>query len=471
MGLAARVTGFTISFVLVAGGGYVVADIVDAVPGFLTNAPVPAPAAAFPTIQGAVPGPELTSVLAPLAADAVVPSATAVEELVSNLVKDADMVGPSVGVLVADAATGAGIAGTDASTAHTPASTAKLFTAAAALSAPGGDRTLDTRALLGGGDQLFLVGGGDMMLAAGPGDAAKINGRAGLADLATQTAQALALAGIDSVTLSVDDSYFAGPTVSPTWDKRNVEAGYVAPVTALAVDVGRRVEGEYVPRFADPSLAASQQFAAALAQAGVVVDGTVSRSVAPADAEEIGRVSSAPLREIVAYFLQTSDNTITEVAGRVVAAEAGLPTSFDGATAAVLAAVGRLGVDTTGARLADCSGLGDGSAVQPLVLVNLLLAMVSPDNPHLRDAVVGLPVAGLSGTLHERFTISPARGLVRAKTGSLPGVTSLAGTTVTADGRLLVFAVMADKVPEGGAWNARAAVDAFTTRLTSCGCS
>ncbi len=471
MGLAARVTGLTVSFVLLAGGGYVVADITDTVPGFLTNAPVPAPAAPFPSVDATVGATELAPGLGPLSPDAVVPSATAVENLVSSFAEEDDKVGPAVGVLVADALTGTGIAGTGATIGRTPASTAKLFTAAAALGSPGPDHTLDTRTVLGDGDQLFLVGGGDMMLAAGRGDASVVNGRAGLADLAAQTAQALKLAGIDSVNLRFDDSFFSGPTVSPTWDKRNVEAGYVAPVTALAVDVGRRVEGEYVPRFADPSLAAAQKFAAALAEVGVTVHGSATRATAPADGDETGRVSSAPLSDVVAYFLQTSDNSITEVVGRVVAAEAGLPTSFDGATAAVLAAVGRLGVDTSTVRLSDCSGLGDGSSVPPIVLVDLLLKIVSPDNPHLRDVAAALPVAGLSGTLHERFTISPARGLVRAKTGSLPGVTSLAGTTVTADGRLLVFVVMADKVPEGGAWNARAAVDAFTTRLTGCGCS
>ena len=471
MGLAARVMGVTVSFVLLAGGGYVVADITDTVPGFLTNAPVPAPAAAFPTVAAAAGPPELTTLLGPLSETAAVPSATAVEQLVSTLVAEDDKVGPSVGVLVADAATGTGIAGTAASEGRTPASTAKLFTAAAALVSPGPDRTLDTRTVLAGADQLYLVGGGDMLLAAGPGDPGAVNGRAGLADLATRTAQSLALAGVDAVSLSVDDSFFSGLTVSPAWDPRNVEAGYAAPVTALAVDVGRRVEGEYVPRFADPSLAAAQQFSAALAEAGVTVTGTVTRAVAPPGAEETGRVSSAPLSEIVAYFLQTSDNTITEVVGRVVAAEAGLPTSFEGATAAVLATVGRLGVDTAGVRLVDCSGLGEGSSVPPQTLVALLLAMIDADNPQLRDAAVSLPVAGLSGTLHERFVLSGARGLLRAKTGSLPGVTALAGTTVTADGRLLVFAVMADKVPEGGAWNARATVDAFATRLTACGCA
>ena len=46
--------------------------------------------------------------------------------------------------------------------------------------------------------------------------------------------------------------------------------------------------------------------------------------------------------------------------------------------------------------------------------------------------------------LVDRFLEGPARGLVRAKTGSLPGVTSLAGTLLTTQGRLLAFAVIAE---------------------------
>jgi serine-type D-Ala-D-Ala carboxypeptidase/endopeptidase (penicillin-binding protein 4) len=83
----------------------------------------------------------------------------------------------------------------------------------------------------------------------------------------------------------------------------------------------------------------------------------------------------------------------------------------------------------------------------------------------LRAGAVGLPVAGLSGTLDDRFLSSPGRGFVRAKTGSLPGVTSLAGTVVTAQDRQLVFVVLADALPEGGSYGARLLIDAFAGSL------
>lgn len=469
MGLAARVAAATTTFALLAGGGYLVADTFDIVPGFLTNAPVAAPPAPFPTAPGATSGPALTSGLSPLSADAPVPSATSVEDLVAQLVKEKDYVGKRVGVLVTDAATGQGIAGRSATSDFVPASTQKLLTAAAGLTRVGPDRTLDTTAMLAG-STVTLVGGGDMMLAAGAGDPSKVNGRAGLGDLATQVAAAVEAAGLDSVTVRVDDSLFSGPAIPPSWDKANVEAGYGAPVTAIAVDVARRTDDAYAQRHPDPSLAAARDFVRALEKVGVTVSGTAARGDAGEGAVEVGRVASAPLSEVVGYFLQTSDNTITEVVGRLVAIETGLSGSVQGATAAVLDAVGALGVDLTGAKLTDCSGLGEGSRLSPRLLNELLLRMVDPATPVLRQAALQLPLAGVSGTLHERFTTTDARGRVRAKTGSLPNVSGLAGTVVTADGRLLVFAVLVDDFPDGNAWNARAMVDRFVAGLAACGC-
>jgi D-alanyl-D-alanine carboxypeptidase/D-alanyl-D-alanine-endopeptidase (penicillin-binding protein 4) len=80
-----------------------------------------------------------------------------------------------------------------------------------------------------------------------------------------------------------------------------------------------------------------------------------------------------------------------------------------------------------------------------------------------------LPVA--EGTLADRFAGSgliAGVGVVRAKTGTLTGVSSLAGTVVDADGRMLAFAVIADAVPTAS--SGRAALDAVATALVGCGC-
>src|SRR6185503_17131827 len=82
------------------------------------------------------------------------------------------------------------------------------------------------------------------------------------------------------------------------------------------------------------------------------------------------------------------------------------------------------------------------------LLTALLASAASPDHPELRSIISGLPVAAYSGTLSDRYHGSgnggSAAGVVRAKTGTLSGVNSLAGLAVDADGRLLAFAVVAD---------------------------
>jgi D-alanyl-D-alanine carboxypeptidase/D-alanyl-D-alanine-endopeptidase (penicillin-binding protein 4) len=82
-------------------------------------------------------------------------------------------------------------------------------------------------------------------------------------------------------------------------------------------------------------------------------------------------------------------------------------------------------------------------------------------------------VAAFSGTLADRFggaTPGPGAGLVRAKTGTLMGVTSLAGVVADADGRLLVFAFLADAVPATGMGRARVVLDRIGATLAACGC-
>jgi D-alanyl-D-alanine carboxypeptidase/D-alanyl-D-alanine-endopeptidase (penicillin-binding protein 4) len=463
--LRAGVTALTVVGLL---GGYLVADAHDVVPGMLTLAPPPPEPAPFPSAPGAVPGPEPAPVLVPLPVEAPAPSADDVAALVAALVQDARL-GPRVGVHVADAVTGETLGDSSGDVGFVPASTQKVLTAVAALTQLDPDATLDTRVLLDD-DRLVLVGGGDMLLAAGAGDPQAVNGRAGLADLAAQVAAALQVTGQTSVRLAFDDSLFTGPAVAPAVPPREAEMGFVAPVASMAVDVALLRGGSWGPRAADPALATAQAFAKALAEQGITVTGDVGRSTAPDGSRVLGTVSSAPIREVSGWAMQHSDNTVTEVLGRLVAISTGRPGSNEGATQAVLAVVRGLGVDLDGAVLVDCSGLGRGSLLTPRQLADVLRLTTDPEHPALRDVMVDLPVGALTGTLDTRFGAdNPARGFVRAKTGSLPGIVGLAGSVVTADDRLLVFSLAADEVESGATVGARTIFDGFVGRLAALG--
>ncbi len=471
MSRAGKVVGTGLLVVVLAAGAYVVADAYDLVPGGLTLAAPAPPALPFPAAPGIAAA---RATAAPVLKDpdpnAAMPAAGVLQARVDALVASPAL-GPTTGVIVADRLTGEVLATHLPDDARVPASTAKLLTAAAALGTLDPRGTLPTRVLAGAAaDELVLQGGGDMMLAAGAGDPAAVVGHAGMADLAAQVAKDLKLRGTTTVRLRVDDTLFAGAGLSPGWTQSEINLGYVAPVTALAVNIGKTKDGEYVPRFTDPALNAAKVFAQQLAEAGITVSGSPSRGTAASGAQVLGVVDSAPLGDIVRYALTTSDNTIAEVLGRLVAVGQGLPASFGGATQGVLHALGTLGIDTAGDHLSDCSGLDAGSGVTPRTLVGVVLASQDPKHPALRDIAAGVPIAGLTGTLSDRFTTGPASGEVRAKTGSLPGITSLAGTLTTADGRQLVFAVMADATGAVGQDPPRRAIDPFIEGLVGCGC-
>jgi D-alanyl-D-alanine carboxypeptidase/D-alanyl-D-alanine-endopeptidase (penicillin-binding protein 4) len=155
-----------------------------------------------------------------------------------------------------------------------------------------------------------------------------------------------------------------------------------------------------------------------------------------------------------------------------VAIAEGQPASFVGAAAATRTVLARLGLPA-GDQLLDGSGLSAQDRVTPALLAALLRTAAGPARPQLHALVPGLPVSGYLGTLDDRYRTGPAAlaaGQVRAKTGTLDGVSSLAGLVRGRDGRLLAFAVVADRVPVGGTLPAEAALDDVAAALAGCGC-
>lgn len=455
--------GTTAVLLVLGGGGYVYADAHDLVPGPLTLEPPPPTPAPFPTLE-VDPAPAVPDVLPELDAAAPLPSAEAVQALAEATVADPRL-GSSTTIVVADVLTGQVLADVGGRTPQEPASTTKLLTGAAATLVLGTEATLTTSVVHDGAGHLVLVGGGDMMLAAGAGDPAAVRGHAGLADLADQVATALVAAGVTQVTLGFDDTLFTDPSWNAGWQPDHNR--YVAPIMAMAVDIGHTSSHPYSVRHADPALEAARTFATRLAERGITVAGAPARTTAPAGATTVGAVESAPMRDIVRYTLEHSENTIAEVLGRLVALATGQPASFAGGTRAVVDTVAGLGVDVTGTTIADCSGLAAGSRIPATVLVDLVALAADGTHPELLPLTLDLAVGGWTGTLNDRFTEGPGRGLVRAKTGSLPGVTSLAGTVQTQGGRLLAFAVMADATGAAGQDLPRRAIDEMVTRLAA----
>jgi D-alanyl-D-alanine carboxypeptidase/D-alanyl-D-alanine-endopeptidase (penicillin-binding protein 4) len=90
-------------------------------------------------------------------------------------------------------------------------------------------------------------------------------------------------------------------------------------------------------------------------------------------------------------------------------------------------------------RLRDASGLSRQNLISPQATVQLLAHMAKSEHGDLYRA--SLAVAGEDGTLDWRFSRSPVRGKISAKTGTLTGVSALSGYAQTQDGRDLVFSI------------------------------
>lgn len=355
-----------------------------------------------------------------------------------------------------------------------PASTTKVLTSTAALAALGPDATFTTKVVAGRTPrEVVLVGGGDPYLASKPltpeERASTYPDRADVVTLANATARALD-GRRKSVRVVYDDSIFTGPTNNPKWRADYVPDDIVTPITALWVDRGASPTG--YGRSDDPSFTAAATFASALAQAGVKVAGAPTAGTATPDAATLASVESAPLAQIVEHLLDVSDNEAAEVLAHQVGLAVSGDGSFVGGAAGVLSTLQSLGIETGSDAVYDGSGLSRHNRLSPATMLQVLQTAARPDLPDLRTLITGLPVAGFTGSLADRFASADAEALgdVRAKTGTLSGVSSLAGLVTGTDGTQMVFVLAVDKTGRSRESDVEAALDSLAADLAACLC-
>ena len=208
----------------------------------------------------------------------------------------------------------------------------------------------------------------------------------------------------------------------------------------LGMDAEERV---YYRSVEEPGLYAGKLFRDALQARGIRVTGPVRRGITPTRAQALASFRSSPVTDALARLLKYSSNLTAELLvktmGRHATGETG--TSVDGLAELRRVLADYIGLDPDAYRFADGSGLSWYNYVSPDQIADLLTAAYhdAEIGGHFREA---LPIAGVDGSLRNRMKDTPAMGNLRAKTGTLTGVSCLSGYVYTRDGEPLVFSIM-----------------------------
>ena len=325
-----------------------------------------------------------------------------------------------------------------------PASNEKLLLSMALLDSLGPGRRIVTHAATASLQQgvvqgnLWILGRGDPEITA-----------ARMAALARH----LVAAGLEKVRGRVMGStgYFAHDWWATGW-KRHRTRLYVAPPTALTFQ-GNVVSGRFTR---EPEVLAARSLTKQLEKRGVAVVGRAGSGESPEGLADVAVIRSRPLRSILAAMDRPSDNFYAEVLGKLLGAKAaGLPGTIAKGAAAIRDWVAGHGADFS---LYDGSGLSYANRVTALGILQLLwVADAAAWGPVLRQALA----TGGQGTLEDRL-----HGVkVRAKTGTLDGVSALSGWVwLEKEGAWTEFSILSRGMPK---WIASSIEDAIVRVLTT----
>ena len=209
-------------------------------------------------------------------------------------------------------------------------------------------------------------------------------------------------------------------------------------------------------RVADPGLAAARAFVDALSRRGITLGAPgIQRGKCPDKPEVLAWWRSAPLSRLLHIMNKKSDNFMAEQLLKTMGAQAsGGPGSSAGGLKVVARYLRKAGLKPGSYMLKNGSGLYEASSLSPEQVVQVLRFALR-DFKTGPDLAASLAIAGVDGTLRRRLRGTASERWVRAKTGTLTGVVSLAGLAGSSARRPLVFAAIINDLPEGKVGNGR----------------
>jgi D-alanyl-D-alanine carboxypeptidase/D-alanyl-D-alanine-endopeptidase (penicillin-binding protein 4) len=182
--------------------------------------------------------------------------------------------------------------------------------------------------------------------------------------------------------------------------------------------------------------------------------------------EPVMNSASPKVRQMMHYFMQWSDNVLSDRLSRFAAKAAGFKGNTDGIAKVYEKVLADLEIESSKLVVKDGSGLSHDNRVSAKLLGELLVKIYR--DPRFTGVIESLPDGGVNGTLNERFikTAPNAVGLVHAKTGTLNGTVTLAGY-IEAKDREYVFVVLADRLSRtySAAKIARDTLDRYLGRI------
>ena len=182
--------------------------------------------------------------------------------------------------------------------------------------------------------------------------------------------------------------------------------------------------------------------------------------------EPVMNSASPTVHQMTHYFMQWSDNVLSDRLSRIAAKAAGFNGSAEGIAAVYAKVLADLQIDSAKLVVKDGSGLSHDNRLSAKLLGDLLVRIHK--EPRFAGVIESLPDGGINGTLNERFikTAPNAVGLVHAKTGTLNGRVTLAGYIEAGD-REYIFVVLADRLSRtySAAKIARDTLDRYIGRI------